>query len=102
MSRTYRCKKDKHLINYYSILRDWNPYCREDNINPKSKEGRKRIAKFHSDNPCCIRNWNGPSWYLNLYCERPYRRDCKNQIRKSIYYDYDVSILRKPKRDYFY
>lgn len=104
MSRTYRCKKDKHLIEYHSILRDWNYYPSLEYyiFEPNSKEGRKRLAKFHSDNACYIRNWHGPSWYHNLYSQRPYRRDCKKQIQKCIKYDYDISMLRKPKRIYFY
>lgn len=112
MSRTYRRKKAKYLIRENRILLEsyWD---REqwksgyivfyyERIDPKSKKGKKKLAKFHSDSPQCIINWNGPSWYHNLYSQRPYRRECKRQILKCIQYDYDISIIRKPHSPYYY
>lgn len=108
MSRTYRCKKEKHLLEYNSVLEDriWDRETFKSysvKIDPESDEGKKRLAKYHSDNPRCIRNWSGPGWFKNLYCERPYRRDCKKQIRKAMYDDeFEVQIRHKPYREYFY
>lgn len=107
MSRTYRRKNDKYLIKENRILldsywdrKDWTYYY--ERIDPKSKKGKKKLAKFHSDSPQCIVNWAGPSWFHNLYTQRPYRRDCKRQIQKYLKYDCDISILRKPRSEYFY
>lgn len=70
-------------------------------IDPKSKEGKKRIAKFHSD----AGHWHskgGPSWWICQYMQRPYRRDAKRQIQKALNDDnYEVIIQDKPKRDYW-
>lgn len=113
MSRTYRRKKGKYLIKENRILLDsyWDKeqwrlgyyvYYYEK-INPKSKEGKRRIAKFHSDNPQCIINWFGPSWFRNMYGQRPYRRECKREIKKYIRdNEYDISLLRKPHVPYYY
>lgn len=108
MSRTYRRKNAKYLVEECRVLRtldntgpwhEWE-WIEED---PKSKEGKKRLAKFYSDNPQCIFNWYGPSWFHNLYAQRPYRRECKREIKKYLKDpEYDISLLRRPRSPYFY
>lgn len=72
------------------------------NIDPKSKEGKKSLARFHSDAKHMIYNWRGPSWFHNTTAQRPYRRNCKEQIRKYIRdSDYEIQIIRKPYREYW-
>ena len=110
MSRTYRCKKekDRYLLEYNRVLEEWiwdrvnyRSYYRP--IDPNSKEGKKRLGKYYSDRPKCIRNWNGPNWFQNIYSQRPYRRDCKNQLRKFMYdNEFEVQIIRKPYREHYY
>jgi hypothetical protein len=37
-----------------------------------------------------------------MYAQRPYRRDCKKQLRKVMNDpDYEVQIRRKPYREYW-
>ena len=104
MSRTYRFKKAKHLSNH--VLWEWK--CTENCVfyvvehDPKSKEGKKRLAKHQSDKKWMFYNVWGPSWFHNLYAQRPYRRDAKNQIHRCIREEYfEVSLLRRPKREYW-
>jgi ATPase subunit of ABC transporter with duplicated ATPase domains len=66
-----------------------------------SEEGKKRLAKFHSDKKWRYWNHIGPGWFHNLYSQRPYRRDAKRQIKRYIDNDIDVQLLRKPKREYW-
>lgn len=108
MSRTYRCKKNKHLIQENRILekRVWNSTKFWDyntiQIDPKSKEGKKALARFHSDAKHFLYQWRGPSWFHNTTAQRPYRRDCKKQIKKFMNDpDYEIQIIRKPYRQYW-
>lgn len=108
MSRTYRCKKEKWLLEENRVLEGyvWDRTTFRSyyfNIDAESKEGKRRLAKYYSDNPRCIRNWSGPGWYHNIFAQRPYRRDCKRQLRKAMYDDeFEVQIRRKPYKEYYY
>ena len=122
MSRTYRFRRDDWKINSNNVLSDWDRRC--DQYNPEDyeinrcdnygirnwykivfyangKEGKKRLAKFRSDAKCRYWNHRGPGWFHNLFSQRPYRRDAKNQIKRYIDNDIDVQLLRKPKREYW-
>lgn len=44
-----------------------------------SKIGKKILAKYHSDSYSSFRE-PGPSWFRNLYTERPQRREAKRQL----------------------
>lgn len=104
MSRTYRFKKAKYKTKI--ALLDWvwltpvtlhKVYC-----DPKSEEGKKRLARCCSDKKWSFYNWKGPSSFHTLFSQRPYRRDVKAQIHRSLRdEDFDVQILRKPKREYW-
>ena len=122
MSRTYRFRHDDWKIKDNWVLSEYdlrgivyNPenceivQCAKYGVvawkitfYPYSKEGKKRLAKFRSDAKCKYWNHKGPGWFHNLFSQRPYRRDAKNQIKRYIDNDIDVQLLRKPKREYWY
>ena len=104
MSRTYRFKKDPWMIEYYSILVDWNYYkyyLTKFYISKDSVEGRKKIAKFCSDSKRGFCDYKGPSAFHNIN-QRSYRTLVKEEICK--YYkdpEYEIQLLRKPYREYW-
>jgi hypothetical protein len=59
MARTFRRKRDRH--EYYWALRDWEAG-RWAQLDPRSKAGRKAIARFHSDK-AVTRGGAAPRWY---------------------------------------
>lgn len=107
MSRTYRFKKDKWMIKDCRILFDyvwdttsWTSI--RTPIDPKSNRGRTELARFHSDAKRGVMLWKGPMWFHNMYAQRPYRRDCKRQIKKLMSdADYEIQIKKKPYREYW-
>ena len=105
MSRTYRCKKDPYLIRENRILMnyEWIGFrIYRSDIDPNSKEGKKALARFHSDAKHFLYEWKGPNWFHNMYAQRPYRRDCKKQIKKFMRNpDYEIQIRNKPYREYW-
>ena len=122
MSRTYRFRHDEWKIKSNCVLMEWDynigQYNSEDYelkqyhdhgirsfykfvFYADSEEGKKRLAKFHSDRKWRYWNHIGPGWFHNLYSQRPYRRDAKRQIKRYIDNDIDVQLVRKPKREYW-
>lgn len=86
-----------NCIAYYS----YNNLCSWTVINPKSKEGRKRLARARRDK---VYNFKepGPSWFRNLFSQRPYRQAAKREIQKYLFdTEYEPMILRKPKLEYW-
>lgn len=106
MSRTYRLK-EKYLVDDNRVLEYWDrrerwPDWKLVELDPNSEEGKKRLAKFHSDAKYYFHNWRGPNWFHNMYAQKPYRRNCKRQIQKAMNDpDYEVQIRRKPYREYW-
>ena len=47
-----------------------------------SKEYKKGKARFHSDAGTSSFKEPGPSWFRNLYSDRPLRRHDKNELKK--------------------
>lgn len=123
MSKTYRFKRDKWLIKDNSILSAWDTleklkkykdgdisnwscygmtHFYELRFRPDSEEGKMRLAKFHSDAKWHYWNHTGPGWFHNLFSQRPYRRDAKRQLQRYMLDDeFEVQLLRKPKREYW-
>lgn len=120
MSRTYRRKSVKSgRYEEFWILRDsreegdFNPedvekieFSRRSYYQiyykPSSKEGRKRLSKYHSDSGKYM-NWNGPNWYQRLYVQKPYRRRSDRELQRFISdNEYEPMIESKPKRIYYY
>jgi hypothetical protein len=107
MSRTYRrtsnCEHDlqwvtKKLIRitgkYYTRFA-WIP------LDPESDEYIKALAVYHSD---AYRNFKepGPSWFRNLFTERPQRRRAKLQCKKYLTNpEYEVILNAKDKLTYW-
>ena len=95
MSRTYR-KKQVHNYTDYWPMRNYdavtvdNPH--PPPYDPKSKEGRRYIAKFHADDTCNYKE-PGPSWYRHMFVERPQRREAKRQLQRYMRDEEFVVIL---------
>ena len=84
MSRTYRRKNEKW--EYYWVTRDWKRdhtckygwFCVEYGLDGKERD--QAINKFHSD---AQRTMNQvPSWFVNQFCNRPFRAKMKQEVRK--------------------
>ena len=116
MSRTYRFKKSKDayrikdswiLSEYvFEICSDgkfeWKHWF-DRRINPKSKEGKKRLAQFHSDSKNKVMLWDGPSWFHRLFAQKPYRQRAHTELYKFVRNeDHEVIIESKPYRKYWY
>jgi hypothetical protein len=74
MSRTFRRKRERH--EYYWVLHDWDlnlPFGHRVFLDPRSKAGRKAIARFHSDKAAIVGR-TAPRWY---------RKASDHQIRTS-------------------
>ena len=104
MSRTYRFKKAPHLsscaLSEWKHTDVWSWY--RVYHDPRSKEGKKRLARHHSDCKWMFFNHLGPGWFHNLYAQRPYRRDAKKQLHRYVREeDFEVMLLRRPKREYW-
>ena len=70
MSRTYRSHRQGH--DYDWVLRDsrWvNGVLVPFFIDPRSKEGRRAIARFHAD-ACWTRKSTAPGWYRRTFDHR--------------------------------
>ena len=102
MSRTYRTRRDEtrgninwlyqeyfaadptpEEIEKYGLKQNhsygWSCYYRF--LDKESKEGRAKLAHFRSDS---YREFKepGPSWFRNLFTERPLRRKAKRELHK--------------------
>lgn len=81
MSRTYRRRGERH--DYDGVLRDYRwvngalvPFL----IDARSKEGRRAIARFHSD-ACWTLRSTAPRWYRRIFDHRLRTRDLE-QLRR--------------------
>ena len=80
MSRTYR--RRRHRYEYRWVLRDWTDvsFVAPLLIDPRSPEGRRAIARFHSDNEITMRS-AAPRWYRKLF-DRRLRTFNNKQLRR--------------------
>lgn len=81
MSRTYRRRGERH--DYDWVLRDscWvNGTLVIFRIDPRSKEGRRAIARFHSDAHWSLQSC-APRWYRRIFDHRLRTRNAK-QFRR--------------------
>lgn len=125
MSRTYRRRRYRQMFGYDDPLRDF--WCREEEIiwsdidyvaliydygptytrysvkyNKNSKTGRKLVKVAMSDAKTHNFKEPGPSWFRNLYSQRPYRRSSKRELQKYINNpDYEPMILSKEPLPYW-
>jgi hypothetical protein len=89
MSRTYRRCGERH--GYAWVLRDYrwvNGALVPFPIDPRSREGRRAIARFHSDAYWTLRS-TAPRWYRRIFDHR-LRTANDKQLRRWLYgADYD-------------
>lgn len=62
-------------------------------IDPKSKEGKLRIAQFRSDGGTSNFKEPGPSWFRNMFVERPQRQEARMKIQRFMRDEEYVVIL---------
>lgn len=69
MSRTYR--RRRHRYEYSWVLRDWETvsFVAPLQLDRHSPEGRRAIARFHSDAEITLRS-TAPRWYRKAYDQR--------------------------------
>ena len=82
MSRTYR--RRRHRYEYSWVLRDWKtvPFVAPILIDRHSPEGRRLIARFHSDAEITMRS-TAPRWYRKTF-ERRLSNFNARQLRRWI------------------
>jgi hypothetical protein len=81
MSHTYRRRGQKH--EYRWVLRDWDasvPFGSSVLLDPRSREGRRAIARFHSDAETTMRG-GAPRWYRKVF-DRRLRTSNDKQLRR--------------------
>ena len=83
MSRTYRRVNKTH--EYSWVLREWEwvgdrEWLKATIIDPRSEEGRRRLANFHSDAGCgSYKDCGAPHWYCNRR-ERTRRMEARAEL----------------------
>lgn len=97
MSRTYRRKKDS------GTMHDWSYRLSVYKILGKTEsEVTKLKSVFYSDSYGCSFKEPGPSWFRNLYTERPTRRYNREELRKFMLdNEYEPMCVVKPKLLYW-
>jgi hypothetical protein len=79
MSRTYRRRGQRH--EYRWVLFDWEIGAPVGSLlDPRSREGRRAIARFHSDKEITMRS-AAPRWYRKVF-DRRLRTFNDKQIRR--------------------
>jgi hypothetical protein len=81
MSRTYRRRGQEH--EYRWVLRDWNgsvPFGSSVLLDPRSREARRAIARFHSDAETTM-GGAAPRWYRKVF-DRRLRTSNDKQLRR--------------------
>lgn len=109
MSRTYRqLKGDPYWKRWaldYELIRvsDYKFFCWIiRRVDKNTKEYKKALAKFHSDAGVVTFKEPGPSWFRNLYSERPQRRKAKRELKKFMLdNEYEVILNNKEPLQYW-
>lgn len=89
MSRTFRRKNIWGSCKLSWELHNWDcgggyntphapPY------DPRSDEGKRRVARYHADAFTVRHDRPGPSWYRRMKVERPQRFEAHRQLRRYI------------------
>ena len=106
MSRTYRRKATDPTDKKWSVSEHvriegtwsyiWVPYPKNSN------EYKKGSAKYHSDAGTHNCKEPGPSWFRNLYTERPQRQEARQQLKKFMNDpDFEVILNAKDPLEYW-
>lgn len=106
MSRTYRRKGgDKSDLEWQTskMVRVPGYYIWYwEKMDPKSKEYKKAVNKYHSDGGHYHYGGNGPGWWITLISQRPHRRNARMQLQKWLLDpDYEVIINSKDPLPYW-
>ncbi len=103
MSRTFR-RKNCTYEEYDWVLLSWAGYSLHVSrirLDKKSKEGKKRLARYHSDAGGYYKE-PGPAWYRRIVAQVPLRRSSKNELRKfMLNEELEVIIETKPPLPYW-
>ena len=104
MSRTKRFKHDKWMEQ--DVLRDLvkvAPFRWEwEKISRHSREGRVKLAKFHSDKKDYWMNYRGPSWFRREFGQKPYKARVRAELHRYMRNpDYEVVIESMPHLPYW-
>ncbi len=100
MSKTFR-RKNANPEDVRWVLREWCDWFQHTWIDPKSEEGKRRLAKYHSDKRG-YRGEPGPSWFRNMTVQRPLRREGVTQLKKYLLDpETEVILEAKPPLDYW-
>lgn len=115
MSRTYRFKgEDKYRIIDSWVLEEYeyvwidkgNGYQWREwttvHIDQNSKEGKKRLARFHSDKKRHVMVWNAPGWFNRLFSQKPHRMAAKKELHKFKLDPEHEVIISKPHQEYYW
>jgi hypothetical protein len=81
MPRTYRRRHQRY--EYRWVLRDWEaavPIGATVMFDPRSSQGRRALARFHSDNEITMRG-AAPRWYRKVF-NRRLRTFNEKQLRR--------------------
>jgi len=81
MSRTYRRRRQRY--EYRWVLRDWEadvPFGTAVLLDLHSPEGRRAVARFHSDSEITLRS-SAPRWYRKVF-DRRLRTFNDKQLRR--------------------
>lgn len=118
MSRTYRRKsgefddwilKDTYLYldealiitGTSGIVRNsfFGNNCYDVIYSKNSKQGRHRLAKYHSDSYHTM--WRGPMWWVREFYQKPYAQKCRNELNKFMRDpEHEVVLRSKPLKGY--
>lgn len=109
MSRTYRRRNLNEFTYYsnplrdsgYAYDRDGNGYWVHYKVSPTSKEGKERLAKFHSDRGHGWLSYKGPSWFARDFAQVPYRARARQAIHNWLRHNQEVILERKPSLPYW-
>lgn len=103
MSRTYRRKNlpipyyvKQELVRIARFRWVWA------DIDPESKEYKKKIAKHYSDKGTLKFKEPGPAWFRSIFTERPQRREAKRELQKFLKdEEYEVMLIPKNPLEYW-
>lgn len=83
MSRTYRRRGERHELGW--VLRDFVFDAESGSfmrcpIDPRSREGRRAIARFHSDAEVTMKG-GVPHWFCRIFKRRQRNADTRELLR---------------------
>lgn len=91
-------KYSGEIVWYFSEV----SYGGSKSVPKKGKDFKKGWWTYHSDSIRFMSGCKGPSWFINEFVQRPYRRKAKRELHKYLRNEeYEVMIEDKPKRIYW-